>query len=98
VNALIAEARVFVMSSKEEGMGSVVLHALALGRPVVATAGGGLAEIVPPRWLVPVGDAQALGQRVAEAAAAPSSPVPYPEALTAGAMADAVLALYRPLV
>lgn len=98
VDALIAEARVFVMSSKEEGMGSVVLHALALGRPVVATAAGGLAEIVPPRWLVPVGDAEALGRRVAESAATPPSPLPYPAALTAAAMADAVLALYRPLV
>src|SRR2546426_4721838 len=35
-------------------LGTVVLHALALGKPVVATAGGGLSEIVPPRWLVPV--------------------------------------------
>src|SRR4029077_18550752 len=45
-DALNAEADVFVMSSKEEGLGSVVLHALALGKPVVATAGGGLCEIV----------------------------------------------------
>src|SRR5205814_7707353 len=35
VDALIAEADVLVMSSKEEGLGSVVLHALALGKPVV---------------------------------------------------------------
>jgi len=37
--------------------GSVVLHALALGKPVVSTAGGGLVEIVPPggscRWGTP---------------------------------------------
>ena len=38
VDALIAEASVFVLSSKSEGLGSVLLNALALGRPVVATA------------------------------------------------------------
>src|SRR2546422_10868517 len=46
-DSLIGEADVFVMSSKDEGLGSVVLHALALGKPVVATRGGGLPEIVP---------------------------------------------------
>ena len=96
-DALIAEADVFVMSSKEEGLGSVVLHALALGKPVVATAGGGLCEIVPPRWLVPVGDADALARRVIEALDHPSSD-PLPPQYTASAMAAGVLALYRSLV
>src|SRR2546425_6523709 len=70
------------------------LHALALGKPVVATAGGGLSEIVPPRWLVPVGDADALARRVIEALDQPS-PVPLPPQYTASAMAAGVLALYR---
>jgi len=89
---------VLVMSSKEEGLGSVVLHAQALGKPVVATAGGGLAEIVPPRWLVPVGDADALARRVIEALDHHASPVPLPERYTASAMAAGVLAVYRSLV
>jgi glycosyltransferase involved in cell wall biosynthesis len=96
-DALIAEADVLVMSSKEEGLGSVVLHAQALGKPVVSTAGGGLAEIVPPRWVVPVGDADALAQKVIEALDHPS-PVPLPERYTASAMAAGVLAVYRSLV
>src|SRR5439155_1286289 len=96
-DALLRESDVVVMSSRAEGLGTVVLHALALGKPVVATAGGGLSEIVPPRWLVPVGDADALARRVIEALDHPS-PVPLPPQYTASAMAAGVLALYRSLV
>ncbi len=93
-DALINEAAVFVMSSREEGLGSVVLHAAALGRPVVATAAGGLPEIVPAEWLVPVGDAEGLARKVARALDHPS-PFPLPPQFTASAMADRVLAQYR---
>jgi glycosyltransferase involved in cell wall biosynthesis len=95
-DALIREADVFVMSSKEEGLGSVVLHALALGTPVVATRGGGLPELVPHEWLVPVGDADALARRVVFALDHPS-PIPLPPQYTAAAMAHGVLAVYRAL-
>ena len=95
-DALIREGDVFVMSSKEEGMGSVVLHALALEKPVVATAAGGLPEVVPAEWLVPVGDAAALGARVIQALQHVSR-VPFPERFTARAMAESILALYRSL-
>ena len=96
-DALIRESDVLVMSSKQEGLGSVVLHALALGRPVVAAAGGGLPEIVPAEWLVPVGDADGLARKVVRALEHPS-PIPLPPQFTAAAMAAAVLALYRSLV
>jgi len=95
-DSLIGEADVFVMSSKDEGLGSVVLHALALGKPVVATRGGGLPEIVPAEWTVPVGDAQALARKVVQALDHPS-PFPLPPQFTAPAMARGVLALYRSL-
>lgn len=95
-DALIREGDVFVMSSKEEGLGSVVLDALALGKPVVATRAGGLPEIVPPEWLVPVGDAAALAHKVV-AALGHHAPVPFPQQCTAAAMAQAVLACYRSL-
>jgi glycosyltransferase involved in cell wall biosynthesis len=88
-DALIREADVLVMSSREEGLGSVVLHALALGTPVVATRGGGLPEIVPAEWLVPVGDADALARRVLAALTNPST--------FSLAMARGVLAVYHSL-
>jgi len=96
-DALIRECNVFVMSSKEEGLGSVILNALALERPVVATAAGGITEILPAAALVPVGDAAALARKVVAALDHPSL-VPLPPQFTAVAMAQGVLALYRSLV
>jgi glycosyltransferase involved in cell wall biosynthesis len=96
-DALIGEADVVVMSSRTEGMGSVVLNALALGRPVVATSAGGLVDVVPAPWRVPVGDAAALAERVT--AALDERPVvALPERFTARAVADAVVATYRTLL
>lgn len=97
-DALIREADVFVMSSKEEGMGSVILHALVLERPVVATAAGGIPEVLPPTCLVPVGDAASLGEKVVSVLTRPPSPVPLPPKFTAKSMAQATLALYQSLV
>jgi len=97
VDALIAGAGVFVLSSKSEGLGSVVLNALALGRPVVATAAGGIPEILPPDALVPVDDAEALAQKVVGVLDHPT-PVPFPEGFSAHAMAQGVLDVYRALL
>jgi glycosyltransferase involved in cell wall biosynthesis len=97
-DALIREANVFVMSSKEEGLGSVILNALALEKPVVATAGGGIPEILPGDALVPVGDADRLAQRVVQVVAHPPAPNPLPARFTARAMAHGVLAVYRSLL
>jgi L-malate glycosyltransferase len=97
VDALIKEADVFVMSSKEEGLGSVILNALALERPVVATAGGGIPEILPADALVPIGDAAALAQKVVAALTKPVL-IPFPARFTARAMAHGVLAVYQALL
>jgi glycosyltransferase involved in cell wall biosynthesis len=96
-DALIREGNVFVMSSKEEGLGSVILNALALGKPVVATAAGGIREILPADCLVRVGDAAALARKVVAALDHPAS-FPFPPQFTARAMAEGVLAVYRSLV
>lgn len=99
VEALIAEADVFVMSSKLEGFGSVILNALALGRPVVATAAGGIPEILPAELLVPPGAADALAQKVVAVLHNPTpSPVAFPPRFSAQSMARGVLDVYRTLL
>jgi L-malate glycosyltransferase len=68
-DSLLAAADVVTLSSREEGLGTVLLDALALGKPVAATAGGGIPEIIEDGrsgLLVPVGDAAALGQAIAK--------------------------------
>jgi len=54
---------VFTMSSRTEGLGTIVLDAAIAGVPVAATSGGGLPEAVLHErtgLLAPVGDAAAL--------------------------------------
>lgn len=97
IDALIQEADVFVMSSREEGLGSVILNALALGKPVVSTAAGGIPEILAADALVPVADAAALARRVTETLAHPVA-TSLPDRFTAKSMAQETLALYRSLV
>jgi glycosyltransferase involved in cell wall biosynthesis len=45
-DALLAAADVACLSSREEGMGSVLLDALAFGVPVAATRAGGIPEVI----------------------------------------------------
>jgi glycosyltransferase involved in cell wall biosynthesis len=45
-DALLAAADVVCLSSREEGMGSVLLDALAFGKPIAATKAGGIPEVV----------------------------------------------------
>lgn len=46
VGAFYQIADLFVMSSVQEGLGTAVLDAMALGKPVVATRSGGIPEII----------------------------------------------------
>jgi len=60
---LLEACDVCVLPSRREGLGVAALEAMARGRPVVASAVGGLAEIVVAEetgLLVPPGDAAAL--------------------------------------
>ena len=63
---LIADADLFVMSSQEEGLGTAVLDAMALGIPIASTDAGGLPELLGTGAgiLVPQGDSAALAQAV----------------------------------
>lgn len=65
---LAADVVVLSSGAVGEGIGGVVLDALALGRPVAATATGGIPEVVQHErtgLLSPVGDAEALGANIA---------------------------------
>src|SRR6266487_2538201 len=90
----ISAAVKLVLSSRSEGLGSVLLNALALGRPVVATGVGGIPEILPPEALVPVDAAELLAQKVMDTLAT-ANPPGLPAGFTASAMAHGVLDVYR---
>jgi len=66
---LLGAADVFVLSSKYEGHPLCVMEAMAAGLPVIATAVGGLPELVEEGRsgiLVPPADAAALGNAMTE--------------------------------
>jgi glycosyltransferase involved in cell wall biosynthesis len=68
VHRLLAGADLFVLTSGQEALPTVVLEAMACAVPVVATRAGGTPEAVrddQEGCLVPVGDAPAFGRAVA---------------------------------
>lgn len=74
-DSLIAAADVVTLSSKEEGLGTVVLDALSMGKPVAATAGGGIPEMLQEGisgLLSPVGDARHLAASISSILTDPS--------------------------
>ena len=65
--SLYRNAALFVLPSNEEGLGIVLLEAMASGTPVVSTRCGGPETIIvdgETGFLTPVGDAQALAARM----------------------------------
>jgi L-malate glycosyltransferase len=67
-DSLLAAADVATLSSREEGLGTVLLDAMAMSRPIAACAGGGIPEVVEDGvtgLLVPPGDSEALGDAIA---------------------------------
>lgn len=68
VPALLGSIDVFALSSIAEGIPLTVLEAMASERPVIATAVGGLADVIDPQdcgTLVPPGDVGALAEALA---------------------------------
>ncbi|HKT58658.1 MAG TPA: glycosyltransferase [Gemmatimonadales bacterium] len=103
---LIAEASCFVMSSRDEGLGTSVLEAMALGIPVASTSAGGLPEMLQDGagLLVPPADPAALAsavERLLRDSALARDIVMKArqtvERFTATRMAEAVRSVYRSL-
>ena len=72
VRRLLEESRVFVLPSFAEGLPVVIMEALALQRPVIASAIAGTPELVDAScgWLVPAGSAEAVADAMETAIAA----------------------------
>jgi glycosyltransferase involved in cell wall biosynthesis len=91
---------VLQLSRKPEAFGRTVVEALAVGRPVLGWAHGGVGELLAelqPAGAVAAFDADALAVRARALLDAPPSPpatMPY----TLQAMQEATLALYRTMV
>jgi glycosyltransferase involved in cell wall biosynthesis len=67
---IVGALDVMALPSFSEGMPNVVLEAFSYGTPVVATAVGGVPELVEngqSGWLVPAGDTSCLAQALAKA-------------------------------
>lgn len=74
VAGFLAAAGLVALPSRREGLPYAALEALALGRPLVATAAGGLTELVGDDrrgWRVAVDDVTALRAALADALARP---------------------------
>ena len=74
VGSFYQMADLFVMSSVQEGLGTAVIDALALGKPVVATHAGGIPEIIQDGEsgrLVASADPTALAEGIIELLANP---------------------------
>ena len=73
---LLARARVVVLPSFAEGLPVVIVEALAMQRPVIATWVAGVPELVRPGengWLVPAGSVSELAAAMTSALETPAS-------------------------
>jgi glycosyltransferase involved in cell wall biosynthesis len=68
VARVMAACDIFCLPSRNEGMGKVLVEAMAMGRPIIASSIGGIPDIVRSGEngiLVPVGDAAAWAEAIA---------------------------------
>jgi len=72
IREALVRARAFVLPSFAEGLPVVLMEALAMSRPVIATAIAGIPELVDAEcgWLIPPGSENALVDAISAALAA----------------------------
>ncbi len=66
-SASLSAMDIFVMPSIRQGLGTIMLEAMARGKPVIATRSGGVDEVIDDHrtgLLVPPADSKALGETV----------------------------------
>ncbi len=66
-SAAIEAMDIFCLPSLKQGLGSIMLEAMARGRPVIATKTGGVYSVVKDQQnglIVPPGDVESLSQRI----------------------------------
>ena len=74
VRELLEDCRAMVLPSLMEALPVVIMEAMAMGRPVIATYVGGIPELVRPGqdgWLVPAGHVRALADAIEVALVTP---------------------------
>ena len=109
LDRLIPAFTVFCLSSHLEGLGTSLLDAMAFGRPVVATAAGGIPEavvdgvtgrLVPPRDAQALAEAliQVLGDEPRRTELGRGGRRRFEEQFTAERMVHGTLAVYREVV
>jgi glycosyltransferase involved in cell wall biosynthesis len=105
VDRLLAAFTVFCLSSHMEGLGTSLLDAMALGRPVVATAAGGIPEavedgvsgrVVPARNPAALADAllEVLGSPDLQRQMGAAGRARFERSFTADRMVEGTLAVY----
>ncbi len=66
INMFLDNSDLFILASKAEAQGRVIIEAMARGKIVVATNVGGIPENVPNQFLIPKDDYEALANKIIE--------------------------------
>ena len=72
VRQVLDESHLFVLPSRQEGLPRAMLEAMARALPCVASAVGGIPEIIDYECLVPVGDSHVLARKISTLASHPA--------------------------